>query len=360
MTVTAQAGVFSLAPQAAKLGDSTFSIGDYSWYRYKAMSANIGVQEMQDLQPLEVGGVIVPTGAYKSGAFFGGSVELLPRIEGDIGWLIYALMGSVSTVSNSPETGLYTHYFRYPESQTAIKYLALRKVVPEASGAAYGEGGYDSIVAAAQFTVPQSGQVTSRFDFLGRVPFFEDDPSGWIYADDYEDFQSIPLSCKGGFSIGGVSYPLLGAQVAFNIQTTTPQQEMIVGAYHPDDFAMLSKGVSIKTTLKWANADLYNEIRTGSSTGATWSPFPLLKESGVTEALELYVESPGNISGKSHPYSLKFLADKVTIRADGPPTLEPGNMVTIPLTIDVIDPGSSNQYFEVVLVNEQSGYAWPT
>ena len=68
MTTIAQKGVFSIAPQASKIGeDGTFDMSSLTWYRYKAQEVNYGPVEESNLLPPEVGGIAVPTGAYKAG-----------------------------------------------------------------------------------------------------------------------------------------------------------------------------------------------------------------------------------------------------------------------------------------------------
>lgn len=92
MTVTAQNGLFGFGVQSAK---GTMAS---TWFRHRAVDINYGA--MQDIRtfPLEVGGILTPTGAYKGGVFMAGGATLQPRLEGDLGWLLKAAMGDASTV----------------------------------------------------------------------------------------------------------------------------------------------------------------------------------------------------------------------------------------------------------------------
>lgn len=95
MTVPSQAGIFGFGMQSAKGVVAT------EYFRHRASDINYGpVQDMRTF-PLEVGGVLTPTGAYKGGVFMGGGASLMPRMEGDLGYLLKALMGSVTTTLSS-------------------------------------------------------------------------------------------------------------------------------------------------------------------------------------------------------------------------------------------------------------------
>src|SRR5579859_1593476 len=95
MTVSAAPGIFGFGIQSAKGTVAT----DY--FRHRAADINYG--PVQDLRtfPLEVGGILTPTGAYKAGVFMGGGATLQPRMEGDLGYLLKGLMGKVVTTLSS-------------------------------------------------------------------------------------------------------------------------------------------------------------------------------------------------------------------------------------------------------------------
>src|SRR3972149_11587005 len=98
MTTLGQAGVFSFGQQAAK---GTIAA---TWYRHKAMDINLGAAQDLRTFPLECGGGLTPTGAYKAGAFSAGGATVNPRLAGDIGWILKGLMGKVTSTPGTLQT----------------------------------------------------------------------------------------------------------------------------------------------------------------------------------------------------------------------------------------------------------------
>jgi hypothetical protein len=91
MTVTGQNGSFGFGLQSAKGTLAT------TWYRHRANDINFGpVQDMRSF-PLEVGGIVTPTGPYKAGVFVAGGATIQPRMEGDLGWLLKGAFGAVTS-----------------------------------------------------------------------------------------------------------------------------------------------------------------------------------------------------------------------------------------------------------------------
>jgi hypothetical protein len=352
-TVLAQNAIFGLGPQTAKEVIAT------TYYRYKALAIGAGGVEDNRISPLEVGGTPYPTGAYKAGAFFAGDVTLQPRLEGDIGWVLYAATGSVSTVNDSPEAGLYTHYFAPLTTNTAyLPWLSAREHVPGATGTAddWGVVGQDIKIPRLRIVVPQNGTVTSIISLLGRVPTWSTAPDVWTWADVFEDFDSVPVSCCGHFEVpDGSEVAALGVSIDLVNQLTTPRQEMIVGAYYPDDIAVVSRTLTVSWVYKWADPDLVMALLTNAGSGASvaWSPVV------YSTNLDLTVESPDNISGMANPFSLKVTAQSCNWQTPGPVELAGGDMIRQRYTGTVLEPAAGD-YFQMALVNEQATYTWPS
>ena len=129
MTVQASEGIFGFGPQSAK---GTLAS---TWYRHKANDVNLGTIQNVQYFPQEVGGGIHPTGAFKAYSFGGGVVNLHPRLENVIGWLLYAGVGQLSDMSGTPESGMTRHRFRPPDKASDMKWISLRKYIPGATGA---------------------------------------------------------------------------------------------------------------------------------------------------------------------------------------------------------------------------------
>ena len=367
MTVLAQTSEFGLGLQTAKgslagEGGGAGSATNY-WFRFKHLTSGFGPVEDNRISPLEIGGDVYPTGAYKAGVFGAGDVTLQPRLQDDIGWLLYAACGSVSTTANQPENGLYTHCFRpLTTNHSTMKWLSLRRLVPGKTTADdIGEVCKDVRVARLRVVIPQNGTITMAASFLGREPTFDDAPTAWTWNNiAYEDFASVPLSVKGTFEVPNASAkPALGCTIDLINTYTTPRDEMIIGSYFPDDFELVTRSCVFTWVYKWEDATLYKAILANAGTGSgmagiPWSPVV------YDQPIEVMVESPANIAGYSNPYSLRMYSPDVHWQIDGPPQLAGGDMIRQRFTGTALEPASGvGDYFELRVVNRQSAYTWP-
>jgi hypothetical protein len=451
MTVTAQTGIFGYGTQSAKTVAATTL--------FKHLATDINYGPVQDLRtfPLEVGGIITPTGGYKGGVFMGGGATLLPRMEGDFGYLLNGLMGNVVstnanadiasnmalhaaialnalgtastgwtnppsarnlaifgdgtvtgtgtiTVSGTDDNGavvtesginitsaeistapfltvnifktitsvqvtaastagnIYVTYFKksshdfqFNATPTTLPWMSVRKYIPGTTP--LWEQGYDNKVTSCRFTFPQNGVVSARVDFLGRTPDWTT-PGSPTWAGDLEAFGSVPATCDlNGFIKlpnsynGTTAFPITNLVITMVNNLTSPSQEMIIGSPYPDDFAVLSRAMSIQATLKWADPQLYLDILTGNVTGTSWAP-------GIfTSNLDVLINAPAVIPGNaSATYSLEVLAGEVMWGVNGSPVLAGGDVVMLPLIGTVLNPSSGN-YCDFILTNEQAHYA---
>lgn len=367
MTVLAQTSEFGIGLQTAKgvlasEGGGAGSATNY-WYRYKHLTSGFGPVEDNRISPLEIGGDVYPTGAYKAGVFGAGDVTLQPRLEDDIGWLLYAACGDVSTTNSAPEAGLRTHVFRpLTTNHSTMQWLSLRRLVPGQTNADdIGEVCLDCRVARLRIVIPQNGTVTMAASFIGRQPTFDDSPNLWTWRNTaYEDFGSVPLSVKGFFEVpNAAAKPALGCTIDIINTFTTPRDEMIIGAYYPDDFELVTRSLVVTWVYKWENATLYKAIMANAQagvgmTGISWSPVV------YDQHAHIQVESPANIAGYSNPYSLRLYAPDVHWMIDGPPQLAGGDMIRQRFTGTALEPASGvGDYFELRVVNRQTAYSWP-
>jgi hypothetical protein len=350
MTVTAQRGFLAYAPQNFKSTHNDYD-APTAWYRHKAYNISLGTVEDNRQFPLEVGGVIVPTGAFKAGSFFGGAVQITPRLEDDFGWLLYAALGTASS-SETAESGVFKHVFKYGADDTVLPWMEFVKYVPGATEALI-ERGVDCKITSLAFTVPQSGIVQAELGIVGRVPSLEEDPTVDGSYGSFENSESVPISPKGSIQVDSEDMPATGAVISIANNLTSPQQEMIIGEYHPDDFVPLSRQVEVRFTHKWPDADLYQKILTGTASGETWSPAPFYAD------VEIVSESPANIPGKNQPYKMRFYAQRVAWRADGPPELRGGDIIQQNY-VGIVNEPESGDYAVVEVWNEATSYIWPT
>jgi hypothetical protein len=368
-TVPSQAGIFSFAPQPVKIGtEFTFDENAVNWYKVRSPRVDLGTIQDQQIFPLEVGGIIVATGAYKQAHFFGGDIDMLPRLEGNFGYLLEALLGAVDTQADEDAdggsvTGLNSHFFTFASDSFSIPWLSARSLRPGVEAADYiGETGFDCKVAMMRFTVPQMGKMQVRMGLVGRDSYLDEAPS-WTYTNaDFEEAGSVPEAGRGSFSIAGTEFPAMGCVIDVVNNLTTPQQEMILGSFNPDHFVPLTRGCTIRFTYKWSNPDFYQQILTGTASGETWDSLPFMTESNGSLAFEAIFESPQEISDTpplDRSYRILFRADRVTWSVDGPPTMQGGGIMTQNYTGTVLAADDDQEYFIIVVENEQDSYAWP-
>jgi hypothetical protein len=396
MTVSAQGGVFAFAMQTAK--------GVLPTYFYRHMAADINYGPVQDLRtfPLEVGGQLLPTGAYKAGVFMGGGATLNPRMENSFGYLLKGLLGRVDSgallttgspsgsaspsasgsaspspstwaspsgsaspsasgsASPSPSTSptaAWQHVFRLGTNQSYLPWMAVRKYVPGlAQGSDLWETGLDNKITSLRLNFAAGQVINARVDFLGRQPDWT--PIGAAsWANAMEDYTSVPITVDvSGFlrlpdtfygAKGQVPITQLGLTFANNL--TSPQQETIIASPYPDDFVPLSRALSIQATLKWADPQLYLEIMTNTINGRTWSAAPF------TSALDCLISSPATIPGSAVKYSIRVVAQRVMWGVNGSPVLAGGDIIMLPLIGTAILP-TSGDYMQLIVTNGTESY----
>lgn len=363
----AQSSIFSFAVQAAKIGrGGSFVNGDQTWYKINTLENGVGTIQDQQVFPPETGGPVTPRGAYKQAKFIGGNVALIPRLEHNLGYLLKAAMGSASTVSGhtadgAAVVGVNTHIFRFdPTSAANQPWLAVRRHIPTPGSSNYlGEIGFDCKIGLFDLTIPAMGKLVARVQMVGRDVQYDNASNLWTYANAlFDDELTAPDSGRGFFKIDGVGYPTVGASFQLQNGLTTPQNEMIIGDFSPDDFIALTRAAQIQFVYKYENGDLYRKLLTGDSSGSVWSSLPFVAETvGATHALQARFETPGEIT-TGYPFALEIRANKVTVAVTGPIELQPGNIITQTFVLTVLTPADSNvDYLQFIIENDQADYS---
>jgi hypothetical protein len=340
-------GDFAFGPQSAKGSIAT------SYYRHRATMSGIGaVQDMRNL-PLEIGGALNPTGAYKGGVFGGGGVELTARLQDVFGWLLYAAAGSASTMTGTPEAGMVRHVF-VPVSQSAdARWLTLRQKTPGVT-TDIGEVILDSRLTALRIAASPRMPMTAQVGFMGREPSIDTNVGSWTYVNLYEDDTSVALANQGAsITLNGASNKAVAVTIDLINQYTTPDEEAIIGSAYPDDFVLLSQSLMFTWTYKWSDPDLYRSILTGSASGTAWDPTIFYNE------MEIALTSASNITGQTSPYRLSVKAPRVAWQAAGPPQLAAGRQLRQQY-VGTAQMPTSGQYYHIALDNKVASYAWPS
>lgn len=373
MGVAAQGSVWSIAPQASgMLGDAAFVVGDHTWYKYRVPSITGGGMQNQANLPLELGGTLVPTGAYKAGAFLRQAVDIIPRLENSLGYLLYATMGAVSSVSASrytasgwvSQTGIKGHLFRFPTDNANLPWLATRVSIPTAtSGQPFGEVGWDCRVQGLSLDIPGAGLITGSIGITGRKfthPEYAD-VNAWAYANSFEDASSIAHAGKGSLKIGSTIPQITALRLQFNNNIADPQRMYTVGSYFPSALPVLSRDVSMRATVRWTDSTLWRQIFNGSASGTDFNPLPYFSETaGNTRGFYFEAQSPDVIPSTSQPYAIRVMANNVVMSYEpGSMRLRGGDIIEFGLNIDVQEAnGGADDYIQIALDNNVSSYAW--
>jgi hypothetical protein len=342
-----------------------------AWHQHKALAVDAGIIEAQAVSDPEVGGTPYPTGAYKSGEWFAGGATIQPRLKTAFAALLYGLTGRCSdmgavdvegSVVGSVASKQFAMRRDTPANAVELPWMAVRKYVPgQASGEDMEETGVDCRLAAMRLAVPQNGVLIATPAFVGRKGVLGDQSfPAWAAAD---DFGSVPISTRGHIKLhtedsappltAGTEYPAMGCTIDVANGVTTPAQEMVIGDYHPDDFAVLNRSVTITWVYKWQNDVLYRQIVANGGTGAAidWSPI------SYKSAFELLVESPNVIGATAQPYQLYCYTPSVLWMSQGSPRLAGGGMLAINLIGTVLEPSVHN-YFEFRMCSDPATHQW--
>lgn len=275
-----------------------------------------------------------------------------------------AALGASAPVTNTTVTQSGSTLFSVdPLDDSNLPWITLRKVIPGDSAGGYQqEFFYDCRLAALSITIPAMGLMSHEFSFVGRVPQWKDgkptagtDPGEFGAA--FEDADTIGQGAIGGVTLSGFSGGELPdggafthAQIVLANQFSTPQEEMIIGSYYPDDMACLSRGALVRLIYKWKDASLYRALNMAAADGLTgireWTP--IVKTSPV----EITSQSPVAVPEFVSQYGFKFSADKVDWIMS-PVTMAPRKLVQVELIGTIKQATVGNATWAIELTNDQ-------
>lgn len=351
MAITAQAGVFSFGPQASK--------GTLApvFHRHRAVDVDLGIQDDVRLGQLEVGGLPVPTFPYKAGYVIGGGASLQPRLEDTFGWLLYGALGKCTSAAVVGNADVYDHTFEMAADGTAVPWMSMRKYIPGNSGDLYtdlGETYRDLKVLGLAFQMGSDTPLNVRLDSLGREFFLSDSGDAFVYSDEFEDWESIPVACmtQGYINVDGEDRPVVQATFQWQNQPLDIRQEKIIGSPMIDDVTILTRQLAVDIMVKYNNAELYRKVLTGSISGTEWTGTPF------TAPLDINTVSSVNMPSETIPYSLRCQADEIQLQQVGGIRLGAGQAIFMRFQGVALDTGG--QYAKFTLRNKKASYVWPT
>lgn len=340
---------------------SVFAKTALTWVRLRSRDVDYADNQMQEVIPLEIGGTLTPTGAYKAGVNVQGGAQVMPRLESSLGVLLLATLGKV--VTTNPSAGVYQHVFTFQTNEINQPWLAARRMLPGRDNV-FGNGiiGYDNKVNLLRTTVAAASPVEMLLQLMGRVPEMDNHPETWL-GNSYEDYRSIPLACNSNFSmptVDGLPSPLPVTQAIIEMGnvTTTPREEMILGSYFMDDVVTRTRALTVRFVYKWRDAALAQWLFGNQLKATAWSPTPFVTTtSGANYAFDILSTAPNNIAGTTTPYSLRIRANSVFWQPS-PIRMRAGDIITMDVMGTVLyDPAA---YTEFILTNGTASYAVPS
>ena len=360
MSVTAQGATVGWGLQAGGLKEGAIA----TWYRHKGMAVALGPNVQKQVAPPEIGGNNNPTGGYTAGTHVEGRLSVIPRLEGDFGWLLLAMTGNCQTVANAT-TG-FTHRFRQsPGLATFLPFLGFRRIIPGRAAQDFlGEIFNDCIVSSATFNFPQVGFMTAELDVMGRFWALDSAPGLWSWSDVAEDFDSVPMVMRGsGIRLpnlalfNGQPLPATSARVTLNNNTSTVREERVIGSYYPEDFTPKQRSMQVEFTYKWRDSDLYRFLLNGGDPAQT-SFLPCVPNSDF----ELRIETPCDIDEGviNYPWAFQIEAPNVMWQAS-PLQLQGDDLLMLQVSGTAMEAASGNaeDYFGILVENTVSSYVIP-
>jgi hypothetical protein len=258
-------------------------------------------------------------------------------------------------------TGITHSFIPKTSSKSHVKWLAARKYIPQKDGDALTdllESYTDCKPLGMTFTLPNDSPLTMRMDMMGRTFELGDDISSWTWANEYEDWDSIPVGCETdgyikftGGGLSGEELPVVGAQISMINTPLDPRQERVYGSPKIEDITIVSRQMTYSCTVKWNNPELYRAVLTGDHAGTAWSSRPL------TGSMDVRSVATGFISG-SQKYMLNVSSPEILWMMNGTPVLAAGQAVICQFTGIALAP-SVGDYTTFALTNNVLNYTWP-
>jgi hypothetical protein len=354
MAVGAITGAIGWALQSAK---ATPACPEH-FYWHKAREVTIQPVPQQGVFDPEVGGSLLPSGAYKAGVWVAGEMDIYPRIGGSILPLLYSLAGSYNKAGGAaPFT--YTLPDGGIDAGNPNTWLTFRRIIPT-TGNSYGETFQDCRVTGFSITAQPGNPLTARVQVLGISAAPTDNPSGAGWSPTgatpdnggYESFTFVPITTKVS---GNTSWPTgmtapRELQINVALGTQQPQREMVVGSYFPDDLTPLSRSVTLATTVNWKNKTLYDSIQ--YKVDGSFNP-----EIFVSPITVEFL-TPGTVLAGPTEGVLGFNAVNVTWQAT-PIGLRGGDVVAMRLQGSVIDNAGLGVDWKFMVKNDWPGAGKP-
>jgi len=351
MSVTAAKGILGFGPQAAKGTLATV------WQKHRALAIDLDAIDETREGPAEVGGLPVPSFPYKAGPLVGGGATIQPRLFGSLGWILYGMLGDVTTAADDYATSAFKHTFHFLEDYEDFNpWMSFRKHIPAVDatpGTEFGQIFKDCKIIGGTLVLPNDAPLNMRVDVLGREFVLDDDPGSWSWASaDFEHWESIPIGClTGGYiKVDGEEFPVVSATVGFQNVPLDIRQERVFGSPWIEDITTIQRRMVYDMVVKYRNPDLYRKILTGAVDGTVWSGRP------TTSSLAIKTVSSEPMPGETDPYALEIDADEIMLNQVGGITLAANQSILMRFQGVALEAAN---YASFTLTNQVASYTWP-
>lgn len=361
---------FAFALQSAK-GSPVTNAADFR--RMRAVSAMVGSQQAMDQLPQEVGGGYHSSAMFKQFVAGVGAAQFLPRLEGDLAYLITSTLGSPRASGEDLGDGVYKTIWDPANDYCTHPWLTARKYIPtcETDVSTYmAEEISDAKAQALNFTLAAGSPAMANFSLLAINSAFVDGATASDWPDEmqaYEDTDSVIMGSVTGTgallkAITGVDLgegaatdfgiPAINLQVGitnrFSGEGVRP--ELVLGKLGMDDLVLLEQTMAFQLTYKWKNPSLYKAVYAYQGSGNAVSTSPTSQP--LTTEVEITMRSPRFAGSSSSVYEeLKIKLAECTIDCPQGVVLTGGQFVTMTVTGIAKIQNTPSEYATIELVN---------
>ncbi len=153
--------------------------------------------------------------------------------------------------------------------------------------------------------------------------------------------------------IAGTEQKVIGANIGFQNTPLPLAQEKVAFDPYIDGVTIIGRQLVVELIVKYEDPGLYAQVRTGSTTGTTWSATPHVASFEVEAQTDVLMPSTTPV-----PYSMNIKGANVMLQQQGPLMLA-GNQTVLQRMAGVAIEGSG-VYTEWTIRNMVADYAWPT
>jgi len=353
----------------------TIQAADGSFHYFPYLNCTLGVIQGATQLPPETGGSALPRGYLKTGSWAAGALDIVPRLENRIGWLLEAACGDASSypdqnisqveAGSGATVDCHTHMFGFANADDfALPYLTAHKLLPHTTAAdEVGEIYQDIHVSQLRIDIAPQTYVRMHLEMLGRsnpTTVFDIEP-GWTMPTFDTDDTFLVTSCSGTVKIGATG-GAPGTLTEFEAGATSitlannllpPTQTMKIGSMFHKDHPTLSRAIVINTVILIDDYDLYVQTFGAAAdpvidTGISCTP--------LDGDIDIELASAALIGATTEYYKLRFLTESGNVKWTARPINPlPNQPIVVMLTGTVVN-ATSGRDFKLYIQNGQANY----